>query len=180
MLPLYTVESPAFKKLIGGISSVQVAERKSFTLRLDKAFDEMEKKVKTTLKGIDSVSTTADIWTAHNRNYFRMTMHWINPDSLKCCKAAICCARITGRHTYDVLAAKIEHIHSIYGLNGKVTATVTNNGSNFVKAFASFSLPAVDHTSTSSDTSVSPNPSMEEDNPDLDEGKTTFENVCDF
>ena len=34
---------------------------------------------------------------------------------------------------YDVLAAKIEHVHRAYGLNGKVTATVTDNGSNFVK-----------------------------------------------
>jgi len=37
----------------------------------------------------------------------------------------------------DVLAAKIEQVHRAYGLNGKVTATVTDNGSNFVKAFIS-------------------------------------------
>ena len=119
---------------------------------MDKAFDEIEKKLKATLGTIDSVSTTADVWTAHNRSYFGMTVHCIDSGSLK---AAICCVRIVGRHTYDVLAAKIEYIHSFYGLNGKVTATVTDNGSNFVKAFTSFSLPAADHTSTTSDTIVS-------------------------
>ena len=61
-----------------------------------------------------------------------MIVHWINLDSFHHCKAAICYTRIVGRHTYDVLAAKIEHaIHRVYGLNGKVTATVTDNGSNF-------------------------------------------------
>lgn len=78
---------------------------------------------------------------------------------------------------HDVLAAKIEHIHSIYGLNGKVTATVTDNGSNFVKAFATYSLPAADHTSTSSDTS--PSQAMQEDDLDMDEGEATFGNIGD-
>ena len=161
------------------MTSTQVPDRKSFTLHLDKAFDEMEKKVKATLEGIDSVSTTADVWSAHHQSYFGMTVHWINPVNLKRFKAAICCARIVGRHTYDVLAAKIEHIHSVYGLNGKVTATVTDNGSNFVKAFATFSLPATDHTSTSSDTSLSLTSAMQEDSLDLDEEEATFRSVCD-
>ena len=108
-----------------------------------------------------------------------MTVHWIDLGSLQHHKAAICCIRIVGHHTYDVLAAKIEYVHSFYGLNGKVTATVADNGSNFVKAFTSFSLPAVDHTSTASDTIVSANPFMDEDNLDPDEGEATFENVCD-
>ena len=41
VLPLSTVESPAFRKLIGGISSAQVPDRKSFTQHSDKAYDEM-------------------------------------------------------------------------------------------------------------------------------------------
>jgi len=64
VLPLSTVESPGFRKLIGGICSVQVPDRKSFTQHLDKAFEEMEKKIKAALETIDSVSTTADIWTS--------------------------------------------------------------------------------------------------------------------
>ena len=52
-------------------------------------------------------------------------MHWIDLSSLQCRKATICCVSIVGCHTYDVLAAKIECIHSFYGLNGKVTAIVS-------------------------------------------------------
>jgi len=175
VLPLSTVESPAFRKLISGISSAQVPDRKSFTQHLDKAYDEMERKVKESLENIDSASTTADVWTAHNRSYFGMTVHWIDPVSLNRCKAAICCTRIVGRHTYDVLAAKIEHVHRAYGLNGKVTATVTDNGSNFVKAFSNFSSPVVDSSSVSS----LPSSDIQDDENDLNEEETAFESISD-
>ena len=135
MLPLSTVESQAFRRLIGGISSAQVPDRKSLAVHLDKVFEDMEQKVKAALEAIDAVSTTADVWTGHNRSYLGMTAHWINPTTLMRCKAALCCTRLVGRHTYDVLAARIEHVHSSYGLTRKVTATVTDNGSNFVKSF---------------------------------------------
>ena len=43
-------------------------------------------------------------------------------------------------HNYDVLAAKIEEIHRNFGLHGKISATVTDNGSNFIKAFNTFTV----------------------------------------
>ena len=51
-----------------------------------------------------------------------------------------------GRHTYmyDVLASKIEQVHASYSLVGKVCATITDNGSNFVKAFTVYSDSAND------------------------------------
>ena len=73
VLPLSTVESPAFRRLISGISSVQVPDRNSFTQYLDRVYEEMEKKVREALESIDSVSTTADVWTAHNCSYFGTT-----------------------------------------------------------------------------------------------------------
>ena len=93
-------------------------------------------------------------------------MHWIDPSTLKHCKAAIACARITGRHTYNVLAAKIESFHQSFGHFGKVSATVTDNRSNFIKAFASFVVPDVSSVPESSD-------SVEDDN-ELEEEEVTF------
>ena len=176
MLPLSTVESPAFRKLVSGISSAQVSlpDRKSFTAHLDKAFDTMDQRVKSTLDGVDFVCTTADVWTAHNKSFFGMTVHWIDPSKLERCKAAISCTRLVGRHTYDVLASKIESIHRSYSLNGKVTATVTDNGSNFVKAFKTFSV--TDSTSTSAEV-VQEEYCSEEGC--QDEEEATFENVHD-
>ena len=47
-------------------------------------------------------------------------VHWINDESLKRQKAAIACIRITERHTYDILAAKIEEVHRKFGSNSKI------------------------------------------------------------
>ena len=65
MLPLSTVESLAFKKLICGTSSsnVQLPDRKSLTLFLDKAYESML--VKGALEAVERVCTTADAWTAN-------------------------------------------------------------------------------------------------------------------
>ena len=99
----------------------------------------MFSKVKQTLEVVDTMSTV-DVWTAHHRSYLGMTVHWIDPHTLKHCKAAIACVRIMGHHTYDILACKIEQIHASYSLTGKVCAIITDNGSNFVKAFSVYSL----------------------------------------
>ena len=130
--------------------------------------------MKSTLDGVDFVCTTADVWTAHNKSFFGITVHWIDPSTLERCKAAISCTRLVGRHTYDVLASKIESIHRSYSLNGKVTATVTDNGSNFVKAFKTFSV--TDSTSTSAEV-VQEEYCSEEGC--QDEEEATFENVHD-
>ena len=149
MLPLSTVKSLAFKKLICGTSSsnVQLPDRKSLTLFLDKAYESMLVKVKGALEAVERVCITADAWIA-NRRSLGMTVHWIDPSTLKGHKVAIACARLTGHHTHDVLAAKIINIHEKFGLSGNISATVTDNGSNFVKAFATFALPDVSPTSS--------------------------------
>uniref|UniRef100_A0A3Q2FWN7 BED-type domain-containing protein n=1 Tax=Cyprinodon variegatus TaxID=28743 RepID=A0A3Q2FWN7_CYPVA len=94
--------------------------------------------LKKTFEGLNYISTTADIWSAHNRSFMGITSHWINPTTLQRQKAALACKQIKGRHTYDLIAGEIDHIHSLYGVSTKVTSTVTDNGSNFVKAFAMY------------------------------------------
>ena len=61
MLPLSTADSPAFRKLIGGVYSTQVPGRKALTLHLDKVFASMEPKLKEILKRVDFICTTADV-----------------------------------------------------------------------------------------------------------------------
>lgn len=90
----------------------------------------MERNLKAVLYEIDFVSTTADIWTANNRRYMGVSLHWISRSTLERQKAALACRRIRGTHTYDVISAEIENIHSSYGLLNNVVATVTDNGSN--------------------------------------------------
>ena len=64
-----------------------------------------------------------------------MTAHWINPENLQREDVALACRRITGRHTFDVLAKAINDIHTEYHIQNKVTHTVTDNAGNFKKAF---------------------------------------------
>uniref|UniRef100_A0A3Q4MWI7 HAT C-terminal dimerisation domain-containing protein n=1 Tax=Neolamprologus brichardi TaxID=32507 RepID=A0A3Q4MWI7_NEOBR len=138
MLPINTVDSPSFRAIIKKIPTSVNAElphRTTFTSYLEKEFTEMERNLKAALNEIDFVSTTADIWTANNRSYMGVTLHWIRRTTLERHKVALACRRICGRHTYDVIGTEIENIHSSYGLLNKVVATVTDNGSNFVKAF---------------------------------------------
>ena len=179
MLPLSTVESPAFRRLIGGLYCTQVPDRKSFTLYLDRLYDQMVQRVKEALEKVEYVSTTVDMWTAHNGSFLGMTAHWIDPVTLRRCKAAFACTRVTGRHTYDVLGARIEQIHESYGLAGKITATITDNGSNFIKAFTVFHHPSLDSSSVSTEETAALD--VDEDSDECLENTDTeeiiFENV---
>ncbi|XP_060882941.1 uncharacterized protein LOC132954402 [Labrus mixtus] len=131
-----TIEDADFRKLIEGISGGKTPMcRKTLMQRINKAFQSMKGSITRKLHGIHTVCTTADIWTAHHRSYLGITCHWIEPETLERKSAALACERIRGRHTYDVIATKISEIHGAFQIQGKVTATVTDNGSNFVKAF---------------------------------------------
>lgn len=137
MLPVSTVDSESFRRIIEKIPTkhgVKLPQRKSFAAYLEREYDIMDANLKAALGDVDFVSTTADIWTVNNKSFMGVTVHWIN-STLQRNKAALACKRIRGRHTYDVIGAEIEEIHSSYGLHGKVVATVTDNASNFAKAF---------------------------------------------
>lgn len=142
MLPLRTVESPSFRRILHKIpvcgKKAALPDRKTFSSYLDKCYTDMEMELKGTFESLEYISTTADIWTSHNKSFLGMTAHWIDPSTFVRGHAALACKRVRGRHTYDVIGNEIEQVHSAYGLNSKVTATVTDNGSNFIKAFRMF------------------------------------------
>ena len=71
MLPLTTVESPAFRKLVNELSAhyVQLPDRKTLFLCMEQAYNSMMKQITETLGKAKNVSTTADVWTAHHRSY---------------------------------------------------------------------------------------------------------------
>lgn len=48
-------------------------------------------------------------------------------------KATLACRRFKGSHIYDSIATRLDNTHS--GIFHKITSKVTDNGSNFIKAF---------------------------------------------
>lgn len=64
-----------------------------------------------------------------------MTVHWIDPTTMKRKKSVLACRRLLGRHTFDILAKTMETVHMEFRIENKVKKTTTDNGSNFVKAF---------------------------------------------
>lgn len=133
--PFSLAEQPSFKKLVEGKTEMC---RKTLVQNIETEFAVMKNSLTETLMNVSNVCTTADLWTALNRRFLGMTCHWIEENTLERRSAALACARIKGLHTFDVLVAKNCEIHAEYKLQHKVRATVTDNGSKFVKAFREF------------------------------------------
>ena len=74
----------------------------------------MIQRVKEALERVEHVSTTVDAWFAYNKSFLGMKAHWIHPVTLRRCKAALACTRITGRHTYDVFHQTDEIIEIVW------------------------------------------------------------------
>jgi len=139
MQALSVVESPDFIKLVtSGFPGKKVMSRKTLVGEIETMAQSMKQHLTCHLSSATAVCTTADIWTAHNRSYFGCTVHWIDETSLKRKSAALACKRLYGRHTFDLIASTLEEIHAKYRISDKVVCTVTDNGSNFVKAFNEF------------------------------------------
>ena len=105
----------------------------------------MVKKVKEALEAVGGVLTTVDVWTANHQNYLGMIFHWIDKDTLKRCKLQLLVWELERPHLH-CHGLQIEHTHVVYGLNGKVIGTITDNASNFVKAFSVYSVSSPEHS----------------------------------
>ncbi|XP_062339313.1 uncharacterized protein zgc:161969 [Osmerus eperlanus] len=139
------LEQPSFRKLVEGLSGRPLAmDRATLIAEVEKAFSNMKARLVGKLNTVQSVCTTADIWTANNRSYFWMTCHWIDESELVRKSAALACARLRGIHTYDSISAMIHEIHSSYNIENKVGTVVRDNGSHLVKAFKDFPVDGYD------------------------------------
>ncbi|XP_066560504.1 zinc finger BED domain-containing protein 4 [Amia ocellicauda] len=133
------LEQPSFIKLIEGLQPGRTLMcQKTLLERIGWAFQSMKEKVTATLNGVSSVCSTADIWSAHGRNFFGVTCHWIDESSLERKSVALSCAPIQGSSTCDVIVAKLNEVHSTFSLQNKLRCTVTDNGSSFAKPFDEF------------------------------------------
>ncbi|CAG5096883.1 Protein of unknown function [Cotesia congregata] len=111
------------------------------------SFDDVRKAILDIIKKGGYVCTTADVWTGGSRRFLGVTVSWIHPGSLEHKSAAIACRRFYGTHSFDAIAEQLSDIHSSFRLTAQsIRATVTDNGSNFVKDFKEFGIEALNDT----------------------------------
>ncbi|KAK3917738.1 Putative AC9 transposase [Frankliniella fusca] len=140
-LPFQILGRPKFKKLITRLAPGRsVICRKTAKARIPVLYKCTKDRVIAELAGVKRVGTTADAWKSRGKGYLGVTAHWMNPSTLERCSAALACRRVKGSHTYayDVLATLLSDIFQEFGIQDKISCTVTDNGSNFLKAFRQF------------------------------------------
>ena len=164
LMPFSLVEQPAFKEFVTGLQpNRSVISRATVVKKISEKASLVKKNLKTAMDKVQHIATTTDCWSAHHRSYIGVTAHWIDTETLQRKSCVLACRRLKGKHTFDVLAAQLEDIHTEFQIRSKVVKTTTDNGSNFVKAFSVFSASSN---------------SEEEEDEDPDKGGS-FENVFD-
>ncbi|XP_057377029.1 uncharacterized protein LOC130698386 [Daphnia carinata] len=140
VLPVYHTERPEFRLFLRRLCPrLQVKSRGYYRKVISISFEKKKMKLKEKLNQAKWLCTTADCWSSRRKSFLGMTIHWISEDFKR---ESYCLAirRVQGKCDYDLLARLIESIHEEYDITSKVVATVTDNGSNFVKAFRLFSV----------------------------------------
>ncbi|KAI7809587.1 Tol2 transposase [Triplophysa rosa] len=137
--PFHVVEQQPFRDFVKELQpNAKMISRLTLCSMIDNASMGMKKAVTEAMRGVDHIATTTDCWSARRQSFIGITGHWIDPNSLKRCSAALACKQLRGSHTFDVLASALNDIHSEFEIRGKIVRTTTDNSSNFIKAFQVF------------------------------------------
>lgn len=144
MIPFRAIEDKYLIDVMDDLGIInkglRLPSRRSVVRKVEELFDENNKNVREQLKNVDYVCTSADIWSGRRRSFFGVTAHWVDSNYQRK-SAALACKRFTKTHSYDRIASLLQNIHLNFGLTyPKIVATVTDNGSNFVKAFKTFGI----------------------------------------
>lgn len=175
MSPIRTVEEPTFPLLLREVSSIPdltIPCRQTVSNEITSLYYKWKNDLKTSFKTIKYVCQTADVWSTRTRSFMGITVHWID-EKLKRKSELLTCRRFPGAHNFDRIAKMIYEINKEFGLRrNQIVATVTDNGSNFVKAFKEFSielhLPNDDGTDLTDENLVADSGSESEDEGDLE------------
>lgn len=144
MISFRTIEDPYFLKIFTDLdisnTGLKLISRRTLIRRIDNYYENQINQIKSELEEVPYVCTTIDIWSGKKRSFLGVTAHWIKKD-LKRKSVALVCQRFKGTHSFDHISELILGINRDFGLTTqKLVASVTDNGSNFVKAFRVFGV----------------------------------------
>ena len=167
--PFCTVENVAFKNMIHGLTgsqSVHIPSRRTVTREIESLYEEKVKELRDVLSQVNFVATTADIWTGfkNRRAFMGMTVTFLD-NELNRKSFTFSCRLFEGSHTFDRIGAILQEEHVKFGLFvPKLVATVTDNASNFKKAFKEYGILLGDLNEDSSATEEVEEEEEEEEN----------------
>lgn len=145
MQPFRIVKMPTFKALVTGLSSLQGPIKSPAVDTIQTKMTELYHAKKNTLMSTfqrlshKHISVTTDIWSSNHRSYLGVTVHWIT-ENWERKSAALTLKRFAGRHTGERIAIYLRDIFASFSIQDQITMVITDNGSNFVKAFRSHGL----------------------------------------
>lgn len=109
-------------------------------LRIDIAYNELIEKNIARIQPQDYICLTADCWSSHSRAFLGVTAHWITSDYTRD-SIVLACTRFKGVHSFDHIADQLTTVMNNYKIPlTQIVAIVTDNGSNFCKAFKEFGI----------------------------------------
>uniref|UniRef100_G3PJ87 Transposase n=1 Tax=Gasterosteus aculeatus TaxID=69293 RepID=G3PJ87_GASAC len=133
--PPNVVEQQGFIDLVQHLQpNINVMSRNTVVNRVERVSLEMKNNLKTAPAELKLIATTTDCWTAYRRGFIGVTAHWIDPQTIKRCSAALACLQLKGSHYFSALGSAPNDDHTEFNIREKITRTTTDNGSNFLKA----------------------------------------------
>ncbi|ODM87315.1 putative AC transposase [Orchesella cincta] len=120
--------------------------RDALTKRVSELHSTTVNQITKNLNEASYICLTADAWSAHSKAFLGVTSHWITAD-LKRESAVLACSRFKGTHSFDRIAQELNKIIAKFSISKeKIVSIVTDNGSNFVKAFKEFGISTEEPT----------------------------------
>lgn len=147
MLPLSIVDSPDFKSFVNEIvrwskkqqplTPVKFVNRQKLTEVILKKVSDFQFEVHHVIKSLDFYCLTFDGWSAYQKNYGGMTLHFIDSqDDFKRKSMILALRRFKGEHGHRQVRDFILEIMRSYKLPiSKCVGIVTDNARNYVSAF---------------------------------------------
>ncbi|KAL5237284.1 hypothetical protein ACI65C_004694 [Semiaphis heraclei] len=110
-LPFNIVSHVNFKDIISkGFPGRNLLCRQTLMKNIDKSFNIVFEKLKCKLNSVEHLTTSADAWSTFKRSYLGITVHWIEDGSLERKSYLLSIKRLTGSHTYEILARSMESL----------------------------------------------------------------------
>lgn len=137
----HTVEDKNFIGLVKGLCpSRTIMCRKTFVSRMNDEYTKMKEELTSDFTNVQYICTTADAWSGNHRAFMGITAHWLDEKTLARRSVVLACKRTKDSHTYNKIASELFDCYTEYNVQNKVIKTVTDNASNFVKAFNEYGM----------------------------------------